>query len=546
MNARRVLKPLLPPALCALYFAAPLLAQEEEWSVEESRAPAITTLDFVATEGTWMSLDVSPDGSTLTFDLLGHIYEMPIDGGQARALTDGRSWNMFPRYSPDGSSLAFTSDRSGSEDIWILHLAADSLENLSEMDLPVVQGSWSADGTALYGSALTQEATTEGYRFNFYGGKQTIATAGVFEMFNHFEEHAGRQLIFYEHNDQQLHRSGARIRTYDIATGETDVYRERPGGAFNPALSPDGRYLAYGHRDDQETVLVLHDLETKGERTLVRGLDRDHQEYRPYYYGVSPNVAWHPDGDEIFLAFGGGIHAVNIESGDLRHIPFQARVQRELDATIRFPVEVPEERTRALTYRWAHRIDQGILFESLGDIYLAARGNLRNLTASDAHETSPVYDPISRNLYYAAWTDDDLGGVYRQPLSGGTPRRLTSRRSQYSSLALAPGGSTLAFVRGTGDLEHGGILEGQTEFELVVIDRDEEKRKVTDISGTGNFSSRLPLTVVFGPDGEHLYYTEFLSDTLTLQRIGLDGTEKTALYRFPHAVRQARHDEARG
>ncbi|NIQ55782.1 MAG: hypothetical protein GWN85_20605, partial [Gemmatimonadetes bacterium] len=80
---------------------------------------------------------------TIAFDLLGHIYEMPIEGGAATALTEGRSWNMFPRYSPDGTRLAFTSDRSGSEDLWVLDRGTGGLENVSEMDLPVVQPSWS-------------------------------------------------------------------------------------------------------------------------------------------------------------------------------------------------------------------------------------------------------------------------------------------------------------------------------------------------------------------------------------------------------------------
>ena len=132
-----------------------LRAQEgEEWSIEESRAPSTRTLDFVATEGTWMSVDVSPDGARLAFDLLGHIYEMSVQGGEARALTSGRSWNSFPRYSPDGSGVAFTSDRGGSEDLWVLWLAEDSLENVSESPQPVVRPTWSVDGHALYGGTL--------------------------------------------------------------------------------------------------------------------------------------------------------------------------------------------------------------------------------------------------------------------------------------------------------------------------------------------------------------------------------------------------------
>ena len=46
--------------------------------------------------GTWMSLDVSPDGKTIAFDLLGDIYTMPINGGRATAIAAGMAWEIQP------------------------------------------------------------------------------------------------------------------------------------------------------------------------------------------------------------------------------------------------------------------------------------------------------------------------------------------------------------------------------------------------------------------------------------------------------------------
>ncbi|NIQ55785.1 MAG: hypothetical protein GWN85_20620, partial [Gemmatimonadetes bacterium] len=100
-----------------------------------------------------------------------------------------------------------------------------------------------------------------------------------------------------------------------------------------------------------------------------------------------------------------------------------------------------------------------------------------------------------------------------------------------------PDGTTLAFVRGTGDLRHGARLEEGTEFELVIVEDGARERVVTEVSGTPNFASRMPLTVAFGPDGRHLYFTEFENDTLALRRVRRDGADETTLYRFPHAVR---------
>ena len=131
------------------------LAQEQSnsWSVDEDRT-SYSLFEMNAQEGTWMSLDVAPDGEKIVFDLLGHLYEMSVDGGEAVRITDGRSWNMFPRYSPNGKLIAFTSDRGGSNDLWIYDRAKESYENVSSMDFPVFQGTWSKDGRHLYGTAL--------------------------------------------------------------------------------------------------------------------------------------------------------------------------------------------------------------------------------------------------------------------------------------------------------------------------------------------------------------------------------------------------------
>ena len=94
---------------------------------------------FTAKEGTWMSVDVSPDVKTIAFDLLGHIYLMSTQGGKAKPITDGTSWNMFPRFSPDGKKILLTSDRSGSDDLWVHDLASGEIENISDMELPVHQ-----------------------------------------------------------------------------------------------------------------------------------------------------------------------------------------------------------------------------------------------------------------------------------------------------------------------------------------------------------------------------------------------------------------------
>ena len=90
---------------------------EKKWDVMNPPGDP-REIDINVDNGTWMSLDVSPDGKTIAFDMLGDIYTMPITGGTATNIASGMAWEIQPRFSPDGSRIAFTSDRAGGDNIW--------------------------------------------------------------------------------------------------------------------------------------------------------------------------------------------------------------------------------------------------------------------------------------------------------------------------------------------------------------------------------------------------------------------------------------------
>lgn len=542
---RRV-SPLVVCALAVAWWPPPLtsspaaVVQEQEWSVEDPGGPA-TLLEYTASEGTWLSVDVSPDGQRIAFDLLGHIYEMPVAGGDARRLTDGRSWNLSPRYSPDGTRLAFTSDRSGSFNVWVLDRAAGTLSNVSNSAENVFRPSWAHDGRRLFASTAAG-LTAYGLRgpgIVLIENRSGAATVEPDGRGIYFEQ--GRPLYPFEFNPYAIVNSGARIERHDLVSGATAVHIERPGGAFNPTLSPDGRTLAYLNRDVDDTVLVVQNLETQEGRIILRGLDPDRQEGGGFS-GPYANMAWHPDGKQIFVSFAGGLHAVNAASGNATRIAFRAPVRRQLTETLRFSTTVPETTARTRSHRWASRTASAVLHETLGDIWLGDGDQARNLTSSEAHETSPVWDPATETVYYASWSDADHGSVYALRTRSGERERLTAIASQYGSLAISRDGTRLAYVRGTGALAQGLLLSNETRFQLVVREAGRE-RVVTGISGRelqyANFAAKVPPSVMFGPDGRTIYFTEFDDDVLVLKQIGVDGAGERTLYRFPHAVEAA-------
>src|SRR5688572_7028357 len=77
---------------------------------EPQSAERTRRITFDVSEGTWMTLDVSPDGRKILFDILGDLYEMPIAGGKATKLTSGWAFNRAARYSPDGTQISVVRD----------------------------------------------------------------------------------------------------------------------------------------------------------------------------------------------------------------------------------------------------------------------------------------------------------------------------------------------------------------------------------------------------------------------------------------------------
>src|SRR5262245_20834790 len=101
--------------LATLTTAAQNQEQKEDTKKEDEGLPLKPDgkIEFTTDEVTWMSLDVSPDGQTIIFDLLGDLYTLPISGGEAKRIVGGMSFESQPRFSPDGKNIVFLSDRSG-------------------------------------------------------------------------------------------------------------------------------------------------------------------------------------------------------------------------------------------------------------------------------------------------------------------------------------------------------------------------------------------------------------------------------------------------
>ena len=126
-------------------------------------------LEFETDEGTWISLDVTPDGKSIVFELLGDLYRVPIGGGEAARITDGNPYDAQPRVSPDGKWIAFISDRNGSDNLWITKSDGTEPRKLSsETQSAVISPAWTPDSQ--YVIASVRGTGTQLRMFHINGG----------------------------------------------------------------------------------------------------------------------------------------------------------------------------------------------------------------------------------------------------------------------------------------------------------------------------------------------------------------------------------------
>ncbi|MFK7983035.1 MAG: TolB family protein, partial [Saprospiraceae bacterium] len=138
--------------LIGLTFSFNVFGQDKkkaEWEVNDPPGEGWNwkNVNFTTEEGTWMGLDVSPDGKTIVFDMLGDIYTMPIAGGKATAIRQNIAWEVQPRFSPDGKKILFTSDHGGGDNIWTMDANGKEAKAITKESFRLLNnGAWTPDG----------------------------------------------------------------------------------------------------------------------------------------------------------------------------------------------------------------------------------------------------------------------------------------------------------------------------------------------------------------------------------------------------------------
>src|SRR6266849_3013327 len=227
-------------------------------------------ISFTTDEGTWLSLDVSPDGKTIVFEMLGDIYTLPIEGGQAKLIAGGMSFDSQPKFSPDGQWIAFLSDREGSENIWIMHADGTGVKQVSkDPNSDFISPNWAPDAKYIFVSkAQFGIGSSEIWMYHLQGGSGVQITKSKPAPTTRRQDRHNAIGVSASPDGKYLYyakRTGGftyeaqfplwQVARRDRKTGDEDILIRQLGSSFRPVLSADGNSLLYVTRYETESGL---------------------------------------------------------------------------------------------------------------------------------------------------------------------------------------------------------------------------------------------------------------------------------------------------
>ncbi len=445
----------------------------EKWSVNSPQGE-FTTAKIDVRQGTWMNVDISPDGKTVVFDLLGDIYTLPIEGGEATALMTDIAWQMQPRFSPDGKHIAFTSDEDGGDNLWIMNADGTGGKAVSSETFRLLNSpAWSPDGNYLVGrkhyTGSRSLGAGEVWMYHKTGGNGVMLTKRPNEQKDLGEpafSHDGKYVYFSQdatpgktfHYSKDSEKGIYKIKRLELETGEIKVVVSGKGGAIRPVPSPDGKYLAYISRDDFQSNLYLYDLKSGKESLVFENLDRDMQETWAIH-GVYPNMAWLPNSEGMVFWSGGQINKLDLKSKKASVIPFHVKTEKKIQTALRFQQDIDQDNFDVKMLRDVEVSPDGrkVVYESMGHIYLRsindgkAKGKAKRLTKQKSHfELNPSFSRDGKYVVYSSWDDKELGDIRMVSVRGGKSKVLTSEPGKYIEPSFSPDGKTVVYRKVSG------------------------------------------------------------------------------------------------
>ena len=500
----------------------------DSWDISNPPFPT-KEIDIDTKQGTWMSIDVHPNGKKLIFDLLGDIYEIPIQGGKAQALTSGMSWDMQPQYSHDGSKITFTSDRGGGDNIWVMdangaNLQAKTTESYRLLNSPV----WSPDdqyiaarkhytkhrslGTGeiwLYstqkgsGIALTQKTNDQKDV-----GEPHFSEDGKYIYFSK-DATSGKRFEYNKDPNQQIYA----IYRVVLETGKIEKVTGGSGSALRPVPSPDNRSLAFVRRIRGKTHLMIRDLNTGSEHSIVDNLDHDLQETWAIH-GVYPMFSFDRQGENIFYWSDGNIWKHNLSQKKSIIIPFHVQDTRTVANAVgeKNTIEQKSFQPKMLRGVQLSPDKKQLIYETNGFLWnynLKKKKAKRLSNTTNGHEYDPQWSSKGDLIVHCRWTDDLLSEIFLTTKNLQS-KRLPIPKGHYRTPIFSPDNTSIIVRRTNGGWIRSSLHSNNTGIYQYNLKTGDWKKILS--SGSNPH---------FGSKTHYLYYNSSRDKYKTLMRLDL-------------------------
>lgn len=520
-------------------FAQQKEEKSKEWDVNNPHETWLyNTFQLETDEGTWMNLDVSPDGKTIVFDLLGDIYKMPISGGSTTILRSGLAYEVQPRFSPNGKYISFTSDAEGGNNIWVMTADGKDAKSITKEKYRLLNNAvWTPDGKSLVARKHFTSTRSVGagemwqYPLSGSAGLQltkrkndqqdvndpSISPDGKY-LYYAEDMYPGGYFQYNKDPNKQIYV----IKRYDFETGEIDEVTGGPGGAARPVVSKDGKLLAFVKRVRTKSVLYIHDLETGKEWPIYENLSKDQSEAWAVF-GVYPHFSWMPNNKEIIIWAQGKINRIDIETKQINNIPFIIDQEIKLAKThhVKRKVFEPEFASKMIKDVQTSPDGKTIVFTSLGHIYKKTLpdGVPTRITTITDFEAEPSFSADGNSVIFVTWNDEELGAIYQVNLDGTNLIKITNEKGIYRTPKYNSSGSQIVYRKESGNGDQGYDYTKKTGIYIANADGSEAKL----VSKEGEFPQ-------FSADNTRIFYQTggafFGGLTKKLKSVDLNGKEE--------------------
>ncbi len=518
-------------------------AHAQKWNVENSPSPS-KKVTITTDEGTWMDLDVSPDGKSIVFDLLGDIYTIPVTGGKATLLAGGKAWEVQPRYSPDGKLISYTSDKDGGDNIWLMNSDGSNKHPLTKENFRLLNNaSWTPDGQYVVArkhfTGFRSLGAGEMWLYHKNGGDGIQLTKRKNDQQDAGEPTAspdGKYIYWSEDvtpgPDFQYNKDPYKgiyaIQRLNRETGDIETVTGGAGGACRPQLSPDGRLLAFVKRVRLKSVLYLHNLSTGEEWPVYDDLSHDQQETWAIF-GVYPNFSWTPDSKNLIFYAKGKIWNLDINTLTAIKIPFEVTSQQTITDALHFPQKVFQDNFEVKMIRQVTTSPDGkrIAFNAAGYIYTKdlPKGEPVRIDSLNHFEYDPAFSPDGKSLVYVDWTDELKGTINKIDLTTHQITPLTREKGFYYTPKFSNKGDKVIYRKGEGN-EVLGYSFGKNPGIYII----------PDTGGTTKMVINNGINPQFSTDDSKIYYQSGEDGKKAFKVMDISGANQKTLYTSTYAT----------